>query len=162
MILASCLGYAALCNQKLVGTLCSWTQPKPNGRQHNRHIPKPKMLPWSLKSKQRLHLPNRANSQSRITTTWWEDYGWNLTNHPIKMICWEDAATLNQIIERDRIVEFLAGLNPEFDQVRVQILGKDKLSNLNEVFVIVRSEENRRYTMLIEHTIEGSALVINK
>ena len=41
----------------------------------------------------------------------------------IKMVCSADAATLNQIIERDRIVEFLVGLNSKFNQVRVQILG---------------------------------------
>ena len=60
----------------------------------------------------------------------------------IKMVCQEDVATLNQIIERDRNVEFLVGLNHEFDQVKVQVLGKDKLPNLNEVFAIIRSEEN--------------------
>jgi len=37
----------------------------------------------------------------------------------IKMVCSEDVATLNQIFERDRIVEFLAGLYPEFNQVRI-------------------------------------------
>ncbi|XP_052206803.1 LOW QUALITY PROTEIN: 1-phosphatidylinositol-3-phosphate 5-kinase FAB1B-like [Diospyros lotus] len=81
---------------------------------------------------------------------------------PIKMVCREDAATLNRIIKRDWIVEFLARLNPDFDQVRVKILGKEKLPNLNEVFAIVRSEENRRYAMLTEHITEGSALVISK
>jgi len=40
----------------------------------------------------------------------------------IKMVCSADAATLNKIMERNRIVEFLAGLNSVFDQVRVQIL----------------------------------------
>lgn len=33
----------------------------------------------------------------------------------IKMVCKEDIATLNRILERDRIVEFLASLNLEFD-----------------------------------------------
>jgi len=37
----------------------------------------------------------------------------------IKMVCSEDAATLTSIFERDGIVEFLAGLNAEYDQVRV-------------------------------------------
>lgn len=64
------------------------------------------------------------------------------------MVCSEDVATLNQIIEIYRIVEFVAGLNPEFDQVRIQVLGRDKLPNLNEVFAIIRSEENRRCAML--------------
>ena len=58
------------------------------------------------------------------------------------MVCSIDAATLSRIIERDRIVEFLAGLNAEFDQVRIQIFGKEKLPSLNEVFAMVRSEGN--------------------
>ena len=77
----------------------------------------------------------------------------------IKMVCSEDVATLNQIFERDRIVEFLAGLNPKFDQVQIQVLGRDKLSTLNEVFAIVRSEENRKGAMLSEHNIESSAII---
>ena len=62
--------------------------------------------------------------------------------HDIKMVCGEDAATLNSILERDRIVEFFARLNTEYDQIRVQILGREKLSSLNEDFLVVRSEEN--------------------
>ncbi|XP_052195607.1 uncharacterized protein LOC127803432 [Diospyros lotus] len=77
----------------------------------------------------------------------------------IKMICSDDAATLSRIIERDRIVEFLAGLNAEFDQVRIQIFGREKLPSLNEVFAMVRSEENRRGVKLNESGIEGSAMV---
>ena len=77
----------------------------------------------------------------------------------IKMVCQADTATLNQILERDRIAEFLACLNLEFDQVRVQILGKDKLPSLNEVFSIVRSEENRRGAMLGGSNMEGSTLL---
>lgn len=38
------------------------------------------------------------------------------------MLCSADAVNLNQIIERDRIVEFLAILNSKLNQVRVQIL----------------------------------------
>lgn len=76
------------------------------------------------------------------------------------MVCKTDAAALHQIMERDRIVEFLASLNQEFDQVRVQVLGKDKLPSLNEVFSIVRSEENRRSAMLTDYSPEGSALFI--
>ena len=79
----------------------------------------------------------------------------------IKMICKEDTATLNRILERDQIMEFLAGLNLEFDQVHLQVLGKDNLPNLNEVFAIVRSEENRRGAMLSGSNMEGSALLSN-
>ena len=80
----------------------------------------------------------------------------------IKMVCSADAATLNKIMERDRIVEFLAGLNSVFDQVRVQILGREKLPSLNEVFAMVRSEENRQAVMLQGVFTDGSALVSNK
>jgi len=73
--------------------------------------------------------------------------------HNIKMVCSADAATLNQIIERDGIIEFLAGFNSEFDQVRVQILGWEKLPSLNEVFAIIRSEENQMIVMLNESTL---------
>jgi len=77
----------------------------------------------------------------------------------IKMVCSANATTLNQIFERDRILEFLASLNPVFDQVRIQILSKDKLSTLNEVFAIVMSEENKRGAILYEYNPEGSTLM---
>jgi len=43
----------------------------------------------------------------------------------------------------------LACLNLEFDQVRIQVLSRDKLPILNKVLAIVRSEENRRGAMSI-------------
>ena len=81
--------------------------------------------------------------------------------HAIKMVCSEDATTLSQIFERHRIIEFLAGLNPEFDQVRIQVLDRDILPNLNEVFAIIRSEGNQRCAMLTEHSFEGLGLMIS-
>jgi len=59
----------------------------------------------------------------------------------IKMVCSEDTATLTSIFERDKIVEFLASLNAKYDQVRVQVLGREKLPSLHEVFSIISSEE---------------------
>lgn len=44
------------------------------------------------------------------------------------------------MLERVRIVEFLAGLNFEYDQVRIQILGEKKL-RLKKVFSMIRSEK---------------------
>ncbi|XP_052170824.1 uncharacterized protein LOC127787025 [Diospyros lotus] len=78
------------------------------------------------------------------------------------MVCSADIATLSQIFERDRVVEFLAGLNSEFDQIRVQILGREKLPALHEVFAMVRSEENRRTAMLHEAGSERSAMISNR
>ncbi|TXG51686.1 hypothetical protein EZV62_024210 [Acer yangbiense] len=75
------------------------------------------------------------------------------------MKCSEDAATLKQFIEKDRIYDFLAGLNVEFDQVRVRILGKEELPSLNGAISMVRAEESRRGVMLQPQPVKGSAMV---
>nr|CAN67274.1 hypothetical protein VITISV_042513 [Vitis vinifera] len=62
----------------------------------------------------------------------------------IKTKCPEDAAVLKDFIEQDRVYDFLVGLNPEFDQVRIQILG---------------SEESQRSVTLEPQTLDGSTLV---
>jgi len=77
-----------------------------------------------------------------------------------KMQCSDDAVILKNYVERERIFEFLAGLHIEFDQMRVQILGKESLPSLNEVFSLIRVEEGRRTVMLDVPNIEGSAMLI--
>ena len=57
------------------------------------------------------------------------------------MECSKDAIIYQEFLEKERLFDFLAGLNGEFDQVRVQILGRDPLPSLNEAFSIVRGEE---------------------
>ena len=42
----------------------------------------------------------------------------------IKTKCPKDAAVLKDFIGQDRVYDFLVGLNPKFDQVRIQILSK--------------------------------------
>ncbi|TXG53747.1 hypothetical protein EZV62_019003 [Acer yangbiense] len=76
----------------------------------------------------------------------------------IAMKCSDDAATLKQVIEQDRGYDFLAGLNVEFDQVRIQILGKDMLPSLNAVISMVRAEESR-HVMLQSLPMDGLAMV---
>jgi len=66
----------------------------------------------------------------------------------LKMQCTTDSSTLAKFLERVRIFKFLSGLNSEFDPIRVQILGKEILPSLSEVFHIVRGEETRRSVML--------------
>ena len=66
----------------------------------------------------------------------------------IKARCSEDSAILKEYIEQDRVYDFLVGLNFEYDQVRIQILGKEKVPGLNEVIAIIQSEESRRELML--------------
>ena len=65
-----------------------------------------------------------------------------------KMKYSKDATIYQEFIEKERLFDFLASLNGEFDQVRVQILGRDPLPSLNEAFAIVRGEEGRRNVML--------------
>ena len=59
----------------------------------------------------------------------------------IKMKCSEDAAMMLKFVQSERIFEFLVGLNVEYDQVKVQVLGKEDLPHLNEVLSIIRAEE---------------------
>ncbi|KAL2336894.1 hypothetical protein Fmac_011340 [Flemingia macrophylla] len=78
----------------------------------------------------------------------------------IKAKCTEDSTLLKEYIEQDRVYDFLVGLNPEFDQVRIQILGKQKVPCFNEVVAIVRSEESKKGLMLESPAaVENSAMV---
>ena len=54
---------------------------------------------------------------------------------------------------------FFVGLNLEFDQVRIQILGKQEVPCFNEVVALIRGEESRRSVMLEPQTLDGSILV---
>ncbi|PIN16938.1 hypothetical protein CDL12_10408 [Handroanthus impetiginosus] len=89
---------------------------------------------------------------------------WNELNlyQNLKMECNKDDATLTSFVERDQIFELLSGLNSEYDPIRVQILGKEKLPSLSEVFYIVRREESHRSVMLDEKQADGLALMMSK
>ena len=60
----------------------------------------------------------------------------------IKTKCPEDAIVLKDFIEQDRVYDFRVGLNQEFDQVRIYILGKQKVPCFNEVVALIRGEES--------------------
>ncbi|RDX78684.1 Poly(ADP-ribose) glycohydrolase 1, partial [Mucuna pruriens] len=76
--------------------------------------------------------------------------------------CAEDAVVLKEFIEQDRVYDFLVGLNPEFDQVRIQILGKSEVPSFNKVVAILRSKESSRYLMLGSLVVESSAMFAEK
>ena len=81
----------------------------------------------------------------------------------IKSKCSKDTATLKEYIEQDRVYDFLVGLNPEYDQVRVKILGQKTIPGINEVVATVRSEESRRGLMLaVPPVVESSAMLAEK
>ncbi|RVW25355.1 hypothetical protein CK203_117722 [Vitis vinifera] len=98
---------------------------------------------------------NSTTPEISDTSLWQElDHYW-----VIKTKCPEDAAVLKDFIEQDRVYDFLVGLNPEFDQVRIQILGKQEVPCFNEVVALIRGEESRRSVMLEPQTLDGSILV---
>jgi len=55
----------------------------------------------------------------------------------IKAKCLEDSVLPNEYIEQNHVYDFLVGLNPEYDQVQIQILGKERVPSLNEVIAII-------------------------
>ena len=66
--------------------------------------------------------------------TLWQELG---HYRMIKTICPEDAVVLKDFVEQDRVYDFLVGLNPEFNQVRIQILGKQEVPCFNEVVALI-------------------------
>ncbi|KAG8375958.1 hypothetical protein BUALT_Bualt09G0013300 [Buddleja alternifolia] len=81
--------------------------------------------------------------------------------HNISWKCSDDGVLYSKMLEKDRIFDFLQGLNQDLDDVRGRILGIKPLPPLKEVFAEVRREETRRKVMSLPHTTEtvGSALV---
>ena len=80
--------------------------------------------------------------------------------------CTEDSALFKRRLEKERVFEFLAGLNRDLDNVRGRILGQRPLPSTREVFSEVRREAARRKVMLKDDTnaisgpaITGSALL---
>jgi len=63
-------------------------------------------------------------------------------------MCKTYVATHAKVVERERILKFPHGLNQEYDPIKVQILRREKLLPLSEVFFIVQGEENLRVVML--------------
>ncbi|KAJ7954402.1 Retrovirus-related Pol polyprotein from transposon TNT 1-94 [Quillaja saponaria] len=70
-----------------------------------------------------------------------------------------DAASYKKVVDKERVYDFLAGLNLEYDQIRVQVLGRDPFPNLRQSYAYVQQEESRRIAMLHVVTRERSAMV---
>lgn len=74
----------------------------------------------------------------------WEEINHYITFRPK---CKEDIIVYARHVEEFKNYELLVGLNPEYDQLRVNILGKNLLPPLNEVHAYLHREEKRRSTM---------------
>ncbi|GAV76148.1 hypothetical protein CFOL_v3_19623 [Cephalotus follicularis] len=62
-------------------------------------------------------------------------------------------------IEKERVYDFLAGLNPDYDRVRVQVLGRDPFPILEEAYNLIQHEECRRTSIMPSVQPDRSALV---
>lgn len=72
----------------------------------------------------------------------------------------EDAMILKNLLKR--IIFFIfyfVGPNAEFDQIRIEILGKEDVPSLNEVISLTQSEESQRGIMLKLVSNDGSTTV---
>ncbi|BFG37702.1 hypothetical protein CerSpe_239760 [Prunus speciosa] len=66
---------------------------------------------------------------------------------PNRMHCDADVTERQTELDRLRVHLFLAGLDPQFDQVRGEILRKDPKLDLDQTFAYVRREAQQRLTM---------------
>ncbi|XP_073132836.1 uncharacterized protein [Henckelia pumila] len=72
----------------------------------------------------------------------------------------DDGVLYRKMLAKNRVYDFLAGLDRSLDEVRGRILGIKTLPSIDEVFAEVRREESRKRVML--HTLpstENTALV---
>ncbi|KAL6339474.1 hypothetical protein AAG906_033010 [Vitis piasezkii] len=113
--------WSQLINHLMATHVCSWLQLRIFGTQSNRRIQK---LEIRLKY-MRLRM--------------------------IKTKCPENATVLKDFIEQNRVYDFLVGLNLEFDQVRIQILGKQEQPKTEENSVTggFNSEEMEKLRSLL-------------
>lgn len=73
--------------------------------------------------------------------------------------CSQDAAVYQKRVEKIQTFEFLARLNPDYEQIKIQILNMGHPLNLNEVYAHIHHEEGRCGVMTPTSSIEKSALV---
>ena len=62
--------------------------------------------------------------------------------------CSEDSQQYKKIVEKDRVYQFLLGLNKDLDNMRGRILSIKPLPSVKEVFLKVHREESRKKLML--------------
>ncbi|KAM1703262.1 hypothetical protein ACFXTN_026308 [Malus domestica] len=66
----------------------------------------------------------------------------------IKMVCAADLRTRKEEFSKDRVYDFLAGLDNGFDQVRSEILRIKPIPGIEKCFSLVQREAQRKTTML--------------
>ncbi|KAB5521558.1 hypothetical protein DKX38_025877 [Salix brachista] len=80
---------------------------------------------------------------------------------PIKMTCAADLRTRQEEIQKDRIYDFLAGLDDVFDPIRSDLLRTKSVPSIEECFNTIRREAQRQVTMMgTKTTGESSSMAI--
>nr|CAD1822861.1 unnamed protein product [Ananas comosus var. bracteatus] len=74
--------------------------------------------------------------------------------------CPSDATKFQKLMEKERVYDFLAGLQAEYDPIRVQVLGRDPFPSLCQTYAFVQQKESRN-VMLHQIVPEISALISN-
>lgn len=89
-------------------------------------------------------------------TKLWQEVDLFNNGHWLCSGCIEKHQTM---VNKDRIYDFLAGLNKDLDEVRGRLLGSKSLPNIEDIFAEVRREETRKRVMLgtVKTTAENSA-----
>ena len=75
-----------------------------------------------------------------------------------------DTKKLKDIMERERIFQFLVVLNPEFDQASGKVLGREPFPSMDEPFAHIWGEESRKKLMVGNSKnpiAENSALAVS-
>lgn len=62
------------------------------------------------------------------------------------------------MMEKDITYQLMAEINEDQNQVRIQILGKEKMLSLNKVISLVTTEESRREVMLKARAADNLAM----
>ncbi len=75
--------------------------------------------------------------------------------------CLDDGVKFQKLVEQEQIYDFLVGLNVKYDQIRVQVLGKDHLSTLRRTYSYVQQEESRRSAMIHSMSVDKAGLAAN-
>lgn len=65
------------------------------------------------------------------------------------------------MVENEHVFYFLAGLNTEYDQIWVQVLGKTPFPSLYEAYSYVQQEESHRAVMLYNLSLEKIGFIAN-
>ena len=78
--------------------------------------------------------------------------------------CAQDEAHYKKLVDKERIYDFLVGLNKDLHEIRGRAISMKPILDILEIFAEVRREESRKRAMLGDQknpsAIENSTLVV--